>query len=150
MPLAIETYLRTQQELARYMTDFLDEESGELGLATVKFGSERLIREYPAVLVVPEGIQRTIHGTHTFSLTITCNLWVYHARLDISHSQRSEEDLELTSSITEKLHEDMTLGSRLIFGWVTSENQGFFNRPKGEAVVGTRMVYEGLSQERFK
>lgn len=148
--IAVESYLRTQQDLALFVTDFLTEEAGELGLATCTFGSERLIREYPAVLVSPEGTARDIHGTHTFSLMFTLNLWVYHAKLDRSHSQRTLEDLLLVSSITDKLHEDMTLGRRLIFGFITQESPGFFNRPKGEAVVGTRMVYEGRSQERFK
>jgi len=151
MPTIAEgTLFTTQQDLAQYVKDFLDEEAGVLGLATVEFGSERLIKEYPAVLVSPEGISRVIHGTHTFNLTLVLNLWVYHAKLTIRHTQRTQEDLELTSAITDKLHESMTLGGRLIFGYVSDENQGFFNRPKGEAVVGTRMVYEGLSQERFK
>lgn len=150
MPLAAQGYERKSLELLNYLVEILEEEAGELEIAFVSKGEERLIPEYPAVLVAPEGKSRDLHGTHTFQLRFFFTLWVYHARMEKSHSQRLEDDILLVENIEDFLHGNLGLGGRVIQGWVTSENPGFFNRAKGEVVVGTRMVYEAISQERFK
>lgn len=141
-----------------YVYDFLKDNSEPIGLAYVGYSEERLIPAYPAIIVSAGPVQREIHGTHTFQETYMLELWVYHAKLDISHQQRTREDLEFVGSVRKLLHGNLRLyddsinmtDPQMVFGWVSAEDPAFISRGKGEAVVGSRLEWTGISQSRFK
>lgn len=140
--------ITTQEDVSAYIKDRLDLGAGELGLATVAF-ADRLVGYYPAVVITPGGRSKDFHATHTFGITMEIFLAVYHAKLTISHSKRTEEDLQLVTAIERFLEQDMTWGEQVIIAWIRDQVPGVIPRPKGDAVVGTRMIMEVRSQQRF-
>jgi hypothetical protein len=137
------------EEVIEYIHDKLSNEAPEFGIKFVGKYEEELLPEYPAIRVTPGPLGRDIHGTHTFNNEFLVDVWVYHARMSASHGTRSKEDLELCTQVRQLMHKDMTLGGNVVYGFFLAENPGIVNRPKGAAVVGTRMVWSGLGQERF-
>lgn len=113
---------------------------------------ESLFPEYPAVLVQPGSNTKTLHGTHTFLVTMRVNLYVMHADLTKDTRTRSLEDCLLATSIIELLEKDMTLGGHIIAGHVESDT--FAPLPprsqQSPAVISTRLQWQGLSETRFK
>ncbi len=140
--------ITTQEDASAYVKDKLELGAGELGLASVEF-ADRLIGNYPAVVITPGGRSKDFHATHTFGIIMEIFLAVYHANLTISHSKRTEEDLLLVTAIENLLEQDMTWGEQVIIAWIRDQVPGVIPRPKGDAVVGTRMVMEVRSQQRF-
>lgn len=140
--------ITTQEDASAYINDRLEFGAGELGLATVAF-ADRLVGDYPAVVITPGGRSKDFHATHTFGIIMEVFLAVYHAKLTISHSKRTEEDLQLVTAIENFLEQDMTWGEQVIIAWIRDQVPGVIPRPKGDAVVGTRMVMEVRSQQRF-
>ena len=55
----------------------------------------------------------------------------------------------MVKAITDLMHEDMTLNGNIVHGYITSEIPGEIIDEKGEAVVGTRMVWYGQLREPF-
>lgn len=140
-----------------YVYEFLQDEAESIGLAHVGYSDEGLIPEYPAIVVSAGPVTREIHGTHTFQETYILELWIYHAKLSVDHRTRTREDLEFLKSVRELLHGNMRLYQddahtipQIVFGWVSAEDPAFINRGKGEAVVGSRLEWQGISQTRFK
>jgi hypothetical protein len=127
----------------------LRDKAGELGLATVAYGDENLLGQYPAVKVVSGLMNKQLHATRQWLNDFNIDIWVYHAKLVESHAQRSREDLLLTSAIRAVLHEDMTMGGGVIQGWVIQEMPALIPRSKGNAIVGTRMVWNGNQRQAF-
>lgn len=135
------------QEVMDYIKALLENSSIEFKY--IGYGDERLLPNYPAVVVDSGPFTRELHGTHTFLLHFIVTLWVYHANLSATHQVRTQEELELVKQITALLHEDMKFGGNIVFGHVASEAPGIFQRPKGDRAVGTRMTWLGTTQERF-
>jgi hypothetical protein len=136
-------------EAMDYIKDMFDVNAGTLGLNYVGYGDERVITKYPAVVVDSGPTEREIHGTHKFKNTFHIVFWVYHAGMNLTYQRRTQEDLLLVREITNLLHSDLTLGGNIVFGYIDSSIPGLFQRPKGSAVVGTRMTWEGYVLESF-
>jgi len=156
----VATYFSDPLEVLDYVHDFLDKRKDDIGLAFCGYGEERLIPEYPAIIVTAGPVSREIHGTHKFRVTFILELWIYHAKLSESHRMRTRKDLQFATSVRQLLHDNMRLYAdiddpnpsdpQIAGGWITSEDPAFINRGKGEGVVATRMEWTGISEATFK
>lgn len=154
------TYFSDPLEVLDYVHDYIEERAESVGLAFVGYGEERLIPEYPAILIAAGPVTREIHGTHTFEITFMLEMWVYHAKLSESHRIRTRDDLKLVTEIRNIMHANLRLYAdidtppatdpQIVFGHVSAEDPAFINRGKGEGVVGSRIEWTGTSQSRFK
>ena len=144
----------TPEEILDYLHDLMTLNMEQFGVRFVGYGEERLIPEYPAILVAAGPVTREVHATHTFQLTLICELWIYHAKLSESHHIRTREDLLLVTAVREVLHDNLTCPAengdkQVIFSYVNAEDPAIIRRPRNEAVVGTRCEWNALTQERF-
>lgn len=137
----------------------LTRKSGELGIQFVGSYDEKRIPKYPAVVVVPGDKEKQPHAANTFQVLLVVQLYVYHADLTLNKRERSKADLLLVSEIEAELEKDYgwqadpndSNTKRLIFGYIASVEPGNI-QPRGNKssmVIGTRMVWRGLSQRRF-
>lgn len=152
--IATSPLLTTEKEVADYVYNRLLNNQEVLGLGSVEY-DVNLIREYPSAVVTPGRKSKALHSTHTFRLEIECGITVYHAKLSVSRRQRTQEDLDLCAAIEALLEEDCNWPNdagepQVQFGFVTDILPGTITRPKGDQVVGTRMVITTMSQRRFK
>jgi hypothetical protein len=144
----------TPEETMDYLHDLLSFHAEMLGIRFVGYGEERLIPEYPAVLIGAGTLNREVHATHTFQLTLMLELFIYHAKLSESHHTRTREDLKLVTRVREVLHDNLVCPDdsgtkQVIFSYVNAEDPVFIRRPRNEAVVGSRMEWLATTQERF-
>ena len=137
------------QDAADFVYNLLKTQAGPLGIGFVGY-ADKLNPNYPAVVVTPGRKAKSLHATHTFNVAIEIDIMVYHARLSTDHKTRTREDLALVTSIENTLEQgDMNFGGQVIFAFVRETYPGTITRPKGEQVVGTRMLVDVLSQKRF-
>ena len=138
----------------------LQSKAGELGIAYIGAYDEVRIPKYPAVVILPGDREKQLHGEQTFNILLVLEFYVYHANLTMTKRERSRADLKLVDDIEALLEEDYgwqtdpndTSTKRLIFGYVSHVEPGNLqprNR-KSNLVIGTRMVWRGLSQRRLK
>lgn len=113
---------------------------------------ERLTPRYPAVQLQPGVFDEEPHATHTRLITLRAFIYVMHGKLTLDYRTRSEEDLILATRLKYFLEEDVTLGGRIIHGFVDSETPAAFppRARKGDAIVGTRMTWTGAQQIRWR
>lgn len=141
------------------IVDRLTEKSGLLGIEFVGAYDEKRIPKYPAVVLVPGDKEKTPHAMSTFGVLLQVQLYVYHADLTLSKRERSREDLLMVSAIEAELETDYGWQidpfdpetKRVIFGYIASVEPGNI-QPRGNKsnlVIGTRMVWRGLSQRRL-
>ena len=138
----------------------LENKAGELGIAYVGAYDEVRIPKYPAVVIIPGDRNKVLHGENTFNILLVLELYVYHANLTMTKRERSRADLRLVDEIEALLEEDYgwqsdpldTNTKRLIFGYIADIEPGNLqprNR-KSNLVIGTRMIWRGISQRRLK
>jgi len=137
----------------------IQNKAGEFGIAYVGAYDEVRIPKYPAVVIIPGDRNKVLHGENTFNVLLVLELYVYHANLTLTKRERSKADLKLVDDLEELLEEDYgwqsdpldTNTKRLIFGYVADIEPGNLqprNR-KSNLVIGTRMVWRGISQRRL-
>jgi hypothetical protein len=153
MPVVVPTtgLITRPEQAVEMVSELLENEGGNIGIEFIGKYDERLIPRYPAVNVSTAPLTRELHATHTFNVTLRLVLWVYHAKLTQTHKERSEEDLLMVTDLKDLLHSDPTFGERIVFGYVDSETPGVIGprAGRGDSVVGTRMSWEAVTQERF-
>lgn len=123
-----------------------------LGIKYIAKYDDELLPEYPAVLIMAGPLQKEIHGTHTFAVSLHCELYLFHAVLTEQRVTRNYNDLIMASKLIDFLEQDLTLGERIIAGWVDSEVPGV-NPPRSnrsDAVISTRITYRATQETRFK
>lgn len=150
--MAVTTELITRPEEAVELCSVVIGENAErLGIQYVGKYDERLLPRYPAVVVSAGPMAKEVHATHTFAATLRCIIWIYHANLSLTHQERSEEDLLLVTALVSLLEEDKTFENRIIFGFVESEVPGVIGprSGRGEPIVGTRINWEAVTQQRW-
>lgn len=146
-------------EAVDMLVERLTKKSGLLGIEFVGAYNEKRIPKYPAVVITPGDKEKVPHAMQTFAISLQCQLYVYHANLTLTKRERSREDLLLVSKIETELEQDYGWQSdpgdpntkRLIFGYIASVEPGNI-QPRGnksDLVIGTRMVWRGLSQRRL-
>jgi hypothetical protein len=143
-------FTRPEEIVEYFKTDF-ENNAGSLGIEFVGGYNERLLPRYPAIVVSAGGVDKELHGTHTFLMRIRVFVYVYHAQMRLNDVKRSLADLQLATAVMEFMERDMTLGDRIIQGWVESEFPGArqVNSDKGQVVVSTRLTWMGISERRF-
>lgn len=114
--------------------------------------NERRLPHYPAVVVSAGSKDKEYHGTHTYNVRLSCIVWVYHAKLGDSHATRSDDDIALAEQIEQLLEDSLVFSDQFISCYCPSVTPGMFQpaAAKGDLVVGTRIEWVALSQQRFK
>jgi hypothetical protein len=150
MAIATELITRPEEAIAM-LKEVIDDNAGLLGIEFVGSYEERLIPRYPAVVISAGIATREVHATHTLNVTLRCILWVYHAVLTETHTERNKQDLELATAVIALIENDKTFDNKVIFGFVESETPGVLAARLGrsDAIVGTRLAWEGLTQQRW-
>jgi hypothetical protein len=147
-PIAISV-LRRPEDAVEFLAAYIA--LGRLGFEYIARYDEPLLPKYPAVQIMSGQLQKDLHGTHTWLLTIRAEVYVFHAKMTESRQTRSREDLLLATKLVDYLERDITLGDRVIAGWVESEQPGA--RPpataKGAAVISTRLLWSCTNEARF-
>lgn len=150
MPIVdIETITRPE-ELVEYLADFIG--SSEIPFNYVAKYDEQLIPEYPCVQIQAGTTDKFIHGTHTFVIALRAYLYIMHSKMTDDKRTRNLNDMLLATDVVNLLEADLTLGGRVINGFVDSETPAAFppRSRKGDVVVGTRLLWNGIVQTRFK
>lgn len=133
-----------------HVYELLNARADELGINSVNYGDEaQIIVGFPAVVVTAAPVDRELHATQQFKIEYNIDIWIYHARLDETHRQRTRSDIELASKVRKVLHEDKTFGQNIIQGWVRQEVPGLMIQAKGDSVVGTRLAWTGEARVNF-
>ncbi len=132
-----------------YLKDLLETNKGSLGLEFVGYGDEKLIPRYPAAIVVGSNFNRTLHGTMKFLLLMDITIWVYHAKMTISHQTRTKEDMLIVMEIRNLIHTKYTMDGNVIFGYIQNETPGVIQRAKSDVLVGTKVDWTGTSEAMF-
>ncbi|SRR6266576_1073845 len=145
-----ELFVRPE-EITEYFRDDLRNNASALGIEFVGAYGEKLLPSYPAVVVSAGDTEKEVHGTHTYIVTLRCNFFVYHASMNLTHASRSLEDLKLATTVVDFIERDPTLGDKIVHGFVISELPGIsqLNSRKTDAVVSTRLSWQGISERRF-
>lgn len=155
MPLITEI-----SEAIDMIVERLTEKSGALGIAFVGAYDEKRVPKYPAVVIVPGEREKVLHGENTFNILLIVEMYIYHANLTLNKRERSREDLKLVTDIERELESDYgwqtdpldTDTKRIIFGYISNQEPGNL-QPRGNkssAIIGTRMIWRGLSQRRLQ
>lgn len=150
MPVVAASPITRPEELVEYFADLVIEST--LPFAYVAKYDENLIPEYPCVQIQPGTLDKELHGTHTYIIALRATFYVMHAKMTVDHRTRSLEDLLLATDLVKLLEQSLTLGGRVIHGWVDTEVPAAFppRSSKGDMVVGTRLTWNGLQEVRFK
>lgn len=152
--------ISTIEEAIDMVSEKLTANAGMLGLAYVGAYDEVRIPKYPAVVIVPGDKEKVLHGENTFNILLVLELYIYHANLTMTKRERSKADLKMVTEIENLLEEDYgwqedsadTSTKRLIFGYVSNIEPGNLQprSRKSSLVIGTRMVWRGISQRRLR
>jgi hypothetical protein len=150
MPVVTTDLITRPEQLVEYLAELVEEST--LPFAYVAKYDESLIPEYPCVQIQPGTLDKEPHGTHTFMVALRATLYVMHAKMTVDHRTRSLEDLLLATQLVALLEESLTLGGRVIHGWVDTEVPAAFppRSAKGDIVVGTRLTWSCIQETRFK
>jgi hypothetical protein len=132
---------------ADYLYDLLREFGPTFGLENVEYDS-RLVRAYPAAVIIPGRKDKVLHSTQFFRVGLEVLISVYHANLNNSHRERTRDDLQLCKDIEMAIEVgQLDWDERVTFAFVSEIAPGIITRPRGEQVVGTRMVVSIDSRE---
>jgi len=151
MPVVTQSQFVRPEEIVEYFKTEFEDNAGLLGIEYVGAYNERLLPRYPAIVISAGGSDKELHGTHTFLVTTRVFVYVYHAQMRSSDVSRNLADLELATAVVDFMERDMTLGNRIVQGWVEAEfpSARQLNATKGEVVVSTRLTWMGISERRF-
>lgn len=138
-------------EALDYIYNMLTVNKVALGLRSVFYGDDEWTAPYPAAVLTPGGLLRVPHSTQNFRVQLTITIFVMHANLSTDHRARTREDLIMATAVSDLLHSDKSLGGNIISGSgiVISETPGVTNRPKGQNVISTSLVWNGESRQQF-
>jgi hypothetical protein len=120
--------------------------------AYVGLYDEMLLPGYPAAQVRSGGTTKELHGTSTWLITLRANIYVMHANMNVDRRTRNQQDLELVTATTRVLEEDMSLGGRIIHGFVENQTPDVIpvGSDKDSGIVSTRLEWVGIVERRFK
>ncbi len=143
--------ITTPEEAIDMLYQLINDNAGMLGMEYVGRYDENLLPRYPNIVISPGQKNKEVHATHTFNVQLRATLWIYHAKLTVTHTERSEEDLAFATAVENLIEEDKTFGGRVIFSFVESSTPGVIapRIGKGDGIVGTRLAWECLTQQRW-
>lgn len=149
-PIVTVNKISRPEHLVEYLAQAID--GSRLGLKYIAKYDDDLLPEYPAVLIMAGPLAKEIHGTHTFAISLYSEIYLFHGVLTEQRSTRNYNDLVMATNLVTFLEQDLTLGDRVIAGWVDSEVPGV-NPPRSsrsDAVISTRITYRATQETRFK
>ena len=151
--------ITTPEELIDTLESFLTLHKKDLGIETIAYHQERLIPKFPAIQITAGPVDRAIHGTRTYNVELTADIWVMHAKLTDSYRTRTKKDMELATQIWNLLKGNVndpedrrtaqTLGGVIVHGFVAHQIPGIAAAPHSDAIIATQLHYTALTQERF-
>lgn len=147
--------LTTTWEIVDMLAERLEQQSGPLGIKYVGKYDEKLIPQYPAVVVLPGPRVKDLHGLHTYQVVIQASLYIYHANLTLTKRERSKADLQLVDRVESELEKDLRWfddgAPRVVHGYIVEEEPGVMQprANKTDVVIATRLTWRALSQRRF-
>lgn len=137
-----------------HVYNLLENNKANLGIKYVAQLDEKLLPEYPAMLVtMGRQVERTPHATRQFLVEFNLDIWIFHALLTASKATRSREDMQLATTVRKLLHRHMTLDGHIVFGYVNGEYPGEVARVVGQkvnTVVTTRLTWTGENRVRYE
>lgn len=142
------TTITRPEDVIEFLSEYLKESS--IPFEYVAKYDEPLLPAYPAALVMPGPLTKELHATHTWLLTLRADIYVMHARMTEKRETRSYNDLQLATQVVNYLERDLSLGRRIVAGWVEGEVPGAMPRAvKGAAVISTQLRWTGTTEARF-
>jgi hypothetical protein len=151
MPIAVTPDKITRpEELVEFLAEYF--EGSSLPFEYIAKYDELLIPKYPALHIQAAPFDKTLHSTNTFLVALRASIHILHANMMEDRQTRNYEDLVLATQTVDFLESSMTLGGKVIQGWVESEVPGVLppRVTKAEAIVSTRLNWIGIQQRRFK
>jgi hypothetical protein len=150
MPVAVSTTILRPEELVEHLSDIIEDE-----MTDFKFVSkydENLIPDYPCVQIQPGDLSREYHSTHTFLIYLRAFIYIMHDKFTQTKRVRTEEELMLATKVVNFLNSDITLGGKVIDGFIESEVPTVIppRTQGGDLVVSTRLGWIGKNEQRFK
>jgi hypothetical protein len=133
--------------ITQRIVDVLTESADELTLKGVFYGFQQLIPEFPAISVESGRKFRGGSSTHRFEIRFSVLMMLEHGKIQSTEINKKESE-ELSELVEAKLHEDLTLGGLVIFGYVSGIDPGVRLR-ESEMIRATRLTWDGLSREGF-
>jgi hypothetical protein len=119
-----------------------------LGLQDVWYDITGLVPRTPAILIEPDNKLRELVATgHQTLNTFNVGIVIIHSRM-ASNSVTNKECLTLAESVESYLHQNRTLGGRLIHSYVVSTEQGTVTQQK-VLLRATQLMWQGISKTRI-
>lgn len=138
------------EELVEFLAQYFA--GSDLPFEYIAKYDEELIPRYPALHIQAAPFDKTLHSTNTFLVALRASIHILHANMMQDRQTRNYEDLVLATQTVDFLESSMTLGGKVIQGWVESETPGVLppRVTKADAIVSTRLNWIGIQQRRFK
>lgn len=151
MPVAAITSLERIEDLTEYWIDALTDNMDALGIKFVGGYDDKIITGYPAVVVGSGNTSKEVSGTHMFLIQHQLDIYICHAEATKSHRQRNKEMLQHATKIVNFIEADLTLGDKIIFGYVINERPGVIqpNSTPSKFVVSTMLNYQATLKAVF-
>lgn len=139
------------EELIDIVKAFIDNNNHELGFQYTSTTDGQLLPKYPAALIVHDGVARDIHGTHYFLTTLSIQVVIMHADLNLTRAERVRADMEITTAVVRLIHsKGLTLmDPRIHKAFVSSEEPALISTENVTA-VGTSLTINAEVREAFK
>jgi len=150
MSIILDETITEPQQASQWIYDRIAEKKDEFGINFLGH-NERLRPQYPAVSVMAGTKQKVPHGTHIFLVGIEVLVMVYHAKLDLSHTDRTGADLSLVTEIENWLERgEMNMDEKVVFMYV-AQISPIVGRDRfmNDSVVGSQMVVNIESRKGF-
>lgn len=151
MPLATTQIIARIEDLTEYWITQFEENKNQLGLEFIGAYDDPITTGYPAVQIGSGSTTKEVHGTHTFLMDWLVDMYILHAQASETHRTRSKNMLELVTKIVKFLETDLSLGGKIIFGYVINERAGVIapGSTPGIFVVSTQITYRATAEVRF-
>lgn len=135
-------------DISSALYDYLLEGKIQLGLEDVWYDISGLVPRTPSILVEPQSKTRELtqtgfQTTNTFDISLI----IIHARM-ASESVTNAESLKLAEDVESYLHENRSLGDKLIHSYVVSLEQGSITQ-QSVLLRATRLMWRGMSKTRM-
>jgi len=139
------------EELLIILHDFVQQNNHEMGFEYIKVGDGQLLPVYPAVLIVPSGVARRLHGTHYFLTGVSAELVVMHGNLEANRMERTIEDLRLATKVVNIIHDKgLTLMDERIHKAFVEKEEPATISTENITAIGTSLTITAEVREAFK
>ncbi len=151
MPIVSVDKIKRIEHLIEFWLEEFNESKELLGFNFVGGYDDPITTAYPAIQIGSGQTTKDIHATHMFLFDWLLDIYILHAQAEETHRVRSKEMLELVTKVVAFMEKDMSLGEKIIHGYVTSERPGVI-RPRsnpGVFVVSTSIQYRAIAEVPF-